>query len=152
MSMDRLFSVFRISGSGLAAQRKLIEVTASNIANVETTKTEEGGPYIPKRLRFEEKGLRNVFGRMVELEMNRQNIPADIEGLVDVAEVNQEETPVKQVYDPENPDADENGFVHKPNINLIKEMSNMMLASRSYEANVTVMDAAKAMMKKALEI
>ncbi len=152
MSMDRLFSVFRISGSGLAAQRKLIEVTASNIANVETTKTEEGGPYIPKQLRFEEKGLRNVFGRMVELEMNRQNAPADIEGLVDVVKVNQEETPVKQVYDPQNLDADENGFVHKPNINLIKEMSNMMLASRAYEANVTVMDAAKAMMKKALEI
>lgn len=152
MSLDRLFSVFRISGSGLAAQRKMIEVTASNIANIETTKTEEGGPYIPKTLRFEQKGLRDVFGRMIETEVNKQNLSADIQGLVDVTEVNQEETPVKQVYDPENPDADENGFVHKPNINLIKEMSNMMLASRTYEANVTVMDAAKLMMKKALEI
>lgn len=168
MSLDRLFSVFRISGSGLTAQRQMIEITASNIANIETTETAEGGTYIPKRVQFQEIGLRDTFGKLMETELGqtdpatgqlvdsnasiRNNRQLALEGLVRATEVNQELNPTKQIYDPENPDADENGFVNKPNINLVKEMSNMMMASRAYEANVTVMDAAKTMMKKALEI
>ncbi len=168
MSLDRLFSVFRISGSGLTAQRQLIQVTASNIANIETTETAEGGAYVPKRLQFREAGLQNTFGKLIETELGQTDPatgqPVDggnslrngrqlaLEGLVRATEVNQSENPTKQIYDPDNPDANEKGFVDKPNINLVKEMSNMMMASRAYEANVTVMDAAKTMMKKALEI
>ena len=168
MNLDRLFSVFRISGSGLSSQRTLLEATASNIANIETTETEEGGPYIPRRVRFQENRLGRIFGRMFRTELARSNrlhyersdiTPVsrrgqDVPGgsAVDAVQVPETDRPVKRVFEPDNPAADGSGYVSKPNINLVKEMTNMMIASRAYEANVNVLNAAKSMMKKALEI
>jgi len=169
MSFGKIFSVFRISGSGLSAQRRLIEATSKNIANIETTRTEKGGPYVPRRVQFSaanEQGGR--FGNMLMTELSRKNGTGVIRGngsldvlrsraansefTVQASELEQKNEPYKVVYEPDNPDADAEGYVKKPNINLVQEMSNMMIASRTYEANVTVMNGAKAMLKKALEI
>lgn len=168
MNLERLFSIFRISASGLSAQRKYIETTTSNIANIETTETQRGGPYIPRRIRFREIRVRDLFGRMVQQAMtgNRGSVVSQGSGLTSLNRKNRVElgsrvqarkflenkNPTKTVYEPENPDADENGYVQKPNINLVKEMTNLMVATRAYEANVTALNAAKDMMKKALQI
>jgi flagellar basal-body rod protein FlgC len=168
MNLERLFSIFRISGSGLSAQRKYLEATASNIANIETMEAETGRPYVPRRVRFKESRIGNAFGRVFRTEMIRLNGLSDgqwsktipigrdrqksIGSGVDALELLDDKNPFKTVYEPDNPNADANGYVQKPNINLVKEMTNMMIASRAYEANVTVMNAAKNMMKKALEI
>jgi len=153
MGIEKIFSVLKISGAGLSAQRKWLEATASNIANVDTTETENGGPYIPRRVRFREIGfgeiLRKVAGKAGQIPS------AAVSGLnaaVEAEQVLQQRNPTQWVYEPQNPNANEEGYVEKPNINLVKEMSNMMLASRAYEANVSVMNAAKNMIKKAIEI
>jgi len=173
MAFDRIFSVFRVSGSGLAAQRRLLDATASNIANVETTETETGRPYTPRRVQFGENGVSGLFakemGRAVRgLEMQRGSVRHfDKTGMpgglpralndpaasgVDAEVVMEESNPTIRVYEPDHPSADADGYVEKPNINAVQEMAHMMTASRAYEANITVLNAAKAMMKKALEI
>ena len=175
MNLEKLFSVFRISGSGLSAQRKFIETTASNIANIESSDPITGQPYTPKRISFSETKIGNSFGRIFKSVMNRSNsssggkwsrtIPvgqsdwgigqvgsAEMSSGVEALGMLENKNPFKTVYEPDNPHADADGYVKKPNIDLIKEMTNMMVASRAYEANVTVMNAAKSMMKKALEI
>jgi len=179
MNLDRLFSIFRISGSGLSAQRKFINATASNIANIESIDTETGQPYTPKRVNFRETKIGNSFGNIFNSVMSRSGnssggswrrtipigqrdwrsmLPRSQSGSgnmstgVEAVDILENKNPYKMVYDPDNPNADDEGYVRKPNISLIKEMTNMMVASRAYEANVTVMNAAKGMMKKALEI
>ncbi len=165
MALERLFSVFRISGSGLSAQRKLIEATASNIANVDSTQTKEGGPYIPKRVSFQESRVHDTFTRLLRAEsrhvgrvqsertfpVNRRD-SSKLGSGVEALEGLDRQEPFQMVFEPENPNANDEGYVRKPNVNMVKEMTSMMIASRAYEANVTVMNAAKAMMKKALEI
>lgn len=155
MDFSNLFGVFRISGSGLAAQRKLIEATASNIANIETTDTDGGGPYIPKRVSFNSAKEGTSFGSLLN-RASGFSFSGKSSGphgtMVNARTFDQVNSPTKQEYEPENPKADEQGYVEKPNINLTMEMGNMMVASRAYEANITVLNAAKAMMKKALEI
>ena len=151
MGIDRVFSIFRISGAGLSAQRKWLQATASNIANVETTETEEGGAYVPRRVRFREIGFGEVLRRITGSDRSAAR-GGQAGAAVNAVEVLETRNPTKWVFEPENPNANEEGYVEKPNINLVKEMSNLMLASRAYEANVSVMNAAKSMMKKALEI
>lgn len=168
MGIDQLFSTLKISGMGLSAQRQLMDATASNIANVETTDSETGGPYVPKRVRFQEIQLNRDFGQLVRnaISQRRNNnrvIPVrlpsetlrdtaaltsgvEAQSYVDTADAK------KRIYDPDHPNADEEGFVEKPNINMVDEMVNLMAASRMYEANVSVMTAAKQMAKKALDI
>lgn len=150
MDYSQLFSVLRISGSGLTAQRKMIEATSSNIANIETTDTDTGGPYIPKRVNFKSVNGNETFGSF--LNRMRGDNRSDYGDMVEASTVDEVRSPTKMEYEPENPMANEQGYIEKPNINLTMEMGNMMVASRAYEANVTVMNAAKAMMKKALEI
>ncbi|MCK5145301.1 flagellar basal body rod protein FlgC [bacterium] len=173
MAFDRLFSVFRVSGSGLAAQRRLIDATASNIANIDTTETAAGGPYVPRRVTFGEKPVEVLFARemsdaMRGIELQQDSIRHfDKRGMeedmgvggndpalsgVDAQIVMEQTNPFKKVYEPENPSADAEGYVLKPNVNSVEEMTNLMTASRSYEANISILNAAKAMMKKALEI
>jgi len=166
MGLERLFSVLRIGASGLSAQRKFLEATASNIANVETTETETGEPYVARRVRFREMKEEALFGRLMRSEMARlretgsmretmpvgQNSRRMWGSGVEAEEFLEDRNATKIVYEPENPQADTEGYVRKPNINLVQEMVNMMRASRIYEANVSVMNAAKGMMKKALEI
>ncbi len=131
------FKLLRVSASAMAAQRERMNVIASNMANVNTTRTEEGGPY--KR--------RDVIFSTMPLEDN----PAELEG-VQVEEVVKEDKPPRMVYDPGHPDADKDGFVAMPDINVIEEMVNMMTAFRAYEAAVATFNTSKAMFIKTLEL
>lgn len=123
-----------VSASGLAAQRRRLDVVANNIANAETTRTPQGGPYRRQQVVFSAE-------------------QAGVEGQgVSVTQVVEDQRPPRIVYRPGHPDADEKGFVAMPNVNVMEEMVDMVSATRSYEANVAAVDAAKAMVRKALEI
>ena len=167
MNLSGLFTSIDISASGLMAQRKRMDVTASNIANINTTRTEEGGPYRRQRMVLRASQGKGTFRSIAErwksklittdhrhLRSRRweKSIGRNIGGGVEAARVVEDPAPPKLIYDPAHPDADEEGYVAVPNINIIAEMVEMIAAMRAYEANVTVMNAAKSMAKKALEI
>ena len=137
--MPRL-NALDISAMGLTAQRKRLDVVAENIANVNTTRTASAGPYRRKQVVFQS-------------VMNNQSFTAgdEPEG-VEVADVTADPSALKQVYEPGHPDADARGYVSMPNVNIVEEMVDMISATRSYEANVTVMNSTKAMLQKAIEI
>ena len=134
MDIEKILS---ISSSGLEAQRVRMNIIASNLANVQSTRTPEGGPYRRKDVVFAE-----VLDNMLEKGASG----------VKVSKVVEDRRPFQVVYDPQHPDANDEGYVQLPNVNLLEEMVNMMSASRSYEANVTAINAAKGMAQKALEI
>ena len=136
----------RISASGLTAQRLRMNVVSSNLANSNTTRTAEGGPYKKKNIVFASQPFRIDFQNMVKAQMKGKLTEVKVVGIVD-----DPRPPIKK-YDPQHPDADKNGYVNMPNINVIEEMVNMMSATRSYEANVTAVNATKKMAMKALEI
>lgn len=130
-----MFNSMRISASGLAAERLRMDTITSNMANVQTTRGEDGQAYRRKIAVFQEaydkaKGMSGV----------------KTVGIVE------DQSPLKEVYDPSHPDADENGYVTMPNVNILNEMADMIAASRSYEANVDTLNATKSMFQKALEI
>lgn len=131
MDISATQAAIDISASGLTAQRLRLNLIAKNIANAETTRTTEGGPY--KR-------------EMAVFEAASEN------GGVQVKQVVQDQTPPKLVYEPGNPDADAQGYVRMPNVNVVEEMVDMVSATRAYEANVTALNATKTMEQKALEI
>jgi flagellar basal-body rod protein FlgC len=134
------------SASGLTAQRLRMNVVSSNLANSNTTRTAEGGPYKKKNIVFASQPLRADFQNMVQSHLKGKLTEVKVVGIVD------DPRPPILKYDPQHPDADKNGNVNMPNINLIEEMVNMMSATRSYEANVTAVNATKKMAMKALEI
>ena len=140
------FSSMRVSASGLDAQTKRMNTISSNIANAETTRTEEGGPYRRKDPMFAAETDRESFGEILENRLDE-----NVQG-VQVQEIVEDQRPPRMVYNPSHPDANEEGYVAMPNINTVEEMANMISAQRSYEANITAMNAAKAMAQKALEI
>jgi len=127
-----------ISATGLSAQRFRIELISTNIANSETTRTEKGEPYRRKVPVFQEL-VRNIQGR-------REN-----SGVI-VKSVYEDPSDFRIVYDPTHPDADENGYVKLPNVNIIREMVDMINAQRAYEANATAINTTKAMITSALQI
>ncbi len=132
-----IFSNFGISASGLTAQRLRMDTIANNIANIETTRTPEGGPY----------------QRQVPLFASREpQETGQPGGGVRVQALLRDQSPFKRVYEPGHPDADEEGYVLMPNVELVKEMVDMIDASRAYEANVTALNTAKEMAQRALEI
>lgn len=137
---------FAISASALDAQRTRLNVISSNLANVESTKTAEGGPYRRKDVVFSAAPAGSSFE-----EALRSNLEGSQPG-VSVTQVIQDDRPFKRLYEPQHPDADPDGFVLYPNINAMEEMVNMISALRSYEANVTALNATKSMAMKALEI
>ena len=139
-----IFSALKISSSALTAQRRRIDVVSSNLANIETTRTPEGGPYQKRDV---------VFRAAPQSGASPFDLALDTaaEG-VEVAAIRTNPAPPRMVYDPSHPDADAQGFVAMPNINLMEEMVDLMSASRSYEANVTAIQSAKRMALKALEI
>ncbi|MCB9092622.1 MAG: flagellar basal body rod protein FlgC [Halobacteriovoraceae bacterium] len=143
--MDLLTSL-KISSSGLAANRKRMKAISSNIANAETTRTPEGGPYRKKSVVFGSEPARESFSEILEGELgeNAQTVHA--------TEVISENTPPKLVYDPNHADADENGYVAYPDINVMSEMADMISAQRNYEANISSINAIKRMATKTLEI
>lgn len=143
-----LFSAFDISASGMTAQRLRSDIIAQNVANVDTTRTEDGQPYRRKTVLFQER-INTPFEHVLARAQGKHVTGSGVK-VVKVYE--DTETDMKMVYDPSHPDADENGYVSYPNVNIVTEMTNMIDASRSYEANVTAFDASKAMAVKGLEI
>ena len=143
--MDFLSSM-KVSSSGLSVQRKRMETISSNLANIETTRTPEGGPYRRKDLVITALPLEDDFGQSLTREM-QSNINRVV--VTDIVE-DQEEPRLE--YQPNHPDANELGYVAKPNINLMSEMVDLMTASRSYEANVTAINAAKNMALRAIDL
>lgn len=141
-----IFSSMRISASGLKAQESRMNAISSNLANAETTRTEEGGPYRRKDAVLAAETDRESFGEILanELDHHAQGVR--------VIEVAQDERPPRMVYNPTHPDANPDGYVAMPNVNPFEETANMISAQRSYEANVTAINAAKGMAAKALEI
>ncbi|MCX8031416.1 MAG: flagellar basal body rod protein FlgC [Thermodesulfovibrionales bacterium] len=131
------FGALRISASALWAQRQRMNVIASNMANVNSTRSEQGGPYRKKEVIFSSFPL--------------NNISPNIEG-VKVIDIVESDEPFKIVYDPSHPDAKENGYVEMPNINIIEEMVNMMMSYRAYEASISTFNITKTMFMKTLEL
>jgi flagellar basal-body rod protein FlgC len=165
MKLDQVFGGLNISSAGLGAQRRRMNAIAENLANADTTRTEKGGPYRRKIVQLKARGVQLFAG------MLRQSSPAlakTQEGHLSganpgwgsnpstMAVVNATEaedtTPPRMIYDPGNPDADANGYVAMPNVNIVTEMVNMISASRAFEANVVAVNAAKNMAKDSLEI
>ena len=140
-----IFDVLRISASGLKAQRTRMEVVASNIANVNTTRTEEGGPFRKKEVVFTTQDVSEgtPFGSLFQQK---------VEEGVNVEEVKESTRPFEQTHDPYHPDADANGYVTYPNVNVMEEMADMVAATRAYEANVNVINNTKEMFNRSLEI
>ncbi|MEW6602840.1 MAG: flagellar basal body rod protein FlgC [Nitrospirota bacterium] len=130
--------IFKVSSSALESQRVRMNTIASNMANAQTTRTENGGPYVKKDV---------VFSTMpVNVQADRNLNGVKVAGIVE------DRKPPIVVYDPGHPDADENGNVSMPNINVIEEMVNMMMAFRAYEANVRAFNTSKGMYQKTLEL
>lgn len=143
-----LFTSFDINASGLTAERFRMDIISQNIANQNTTRTEAGGPYVRKVVSFEEKETQTPFSRV--LNTARDNYSG--KG-VRVAKVQEDKwTDMKLVFDPAHPDADENGYVLYPNVDTVTEMTNLISASRAYEANATAFNASKAIALKGLEM
>lgn len=140
------FSSLYISASGLMAQRIRMNVISSNLANIQTTRTPQGGPYRRRDVVFAAVPLSSSFDEILRNSLNK--------GLseVRVVDVVIDGRSPKMIYAPNHPDADRSGYVAMPNVNVIEEMVNMLSATRSYEANVTAIQAAKGMVLKALEI
>ena len=140
------FSSMRVSASGLDAQMKRMNTISSNIANAETTRGADGGPYRRKDAVMQATTDRESFDEILNNKLDE-----DVQGVM-VTDIQEDQRPPRMVYNPSHPDADENGYVAMPNVNTVHEMANMISAQRSYEANVTAMGAAKSMAQKALEI
>jgi flagellar basal-body rod protein FlgC len=141
-----IFTTLDIAASGLKAQRTRLNTISANMANAETTSTPEGGPYKKKSVVFETQKF--SFSQHLDASMAQQG---QAEG-VKVARIVEDTDPPQRVYDPSHPDAKEDGYVEMPNVSVLKEMVDMMSATRSYEANTTTIKSAKRMAMKALEI
>ena len=143
-----IFSSFDINSSGLTAKRYRMDIISQNLANANTTRTQDGSVYRRKVVVFEEKNGQTPFSRVLNTATDKYSGTG-----VKVSSI-QEDTwnDMVQVYDPSHPDADENGYVMYPNVNVITEMTNLIDASRAYEANATAFTANKSMAMKGLEM
>lgn len=143
-----IFSSFNINSSGLTAQRYRMDIISQNLANANTTRTEDGTPYRRKVVTFSEKNSQTPFSRVLNSTTDRYSgTGVKVSGVYDDTWTEMVET-----YDPSHPDADENGYVTNPNVNIIQEMTDMIDASRAYEANATAFNASKSMALKGLEM
>jgi len=143
-----IFSAFDINASGMTAQRYRMDIISENIANVNTTRTADGTPYRRKIVTFEQMPNRGTFKRI--FDGYRNNFHGNG---VRVTNVHQDhKTEMVMAYDPAHPDADENGYVTYPNVNIVTEMTNLIDASRAYEANATAFNASKSIAIKGLEM
>ncbi len=144
-----LFQSFGISASGMTAQQFRADIIAENLANVNTTRTDNGTTYRRKGVSFQEKGV-NRFDRYLTESRKRGSHIGNGVKVVEVAEDTTSDFIME--YDPSHPDADENGYVSYPNVNLVTEMTNLIDASRAYEANITAFEASKSMAQTGLQI
>jgi flagellar basal-body rod protein FlgC len=168
MPLAGIFSGLQISASGMRAQRIRQNAISSNLANAETSRSDDGGPYRRQfvvftadsdqrdvRLLNKEPVLQGTETSSGHLPIPPANFPRDERFFgngVTVAEIREDSRAPKMVYDPAHPDADERGYVAMPNINIIEEMTDMIAATRAYEANVTAFNAAKSMAMQALQL
>ncbi|MBQ9438845.1 MAG: flagellar basal body rod protein FlgC [Lachnospiraceae bacterium] len=143
-----IFNSFDINSSGMTAQRFRMDVIAENVANANTTRTADGTPYRRKVVTFEEKGHSEPFRHVLNKATNHYSGQG-----VRVGGVYEDtKTDLVRAYDPEHPDADEDGYVWYPNVSIITEMTNLIDASRAYEANATAFNASKSIASRGLEI
>ena len=156
-----LFTAFRISHDGLTSQRTRLNTVASNLANINTTRTKEGGPYRKKMPVFEANKLEEIFPEDDDFEI--EETPLFDEDLNDIDEkqsvssvklnaIEEDKNPPRMVYDPTHPDANADGYVAYPNIDPVMEMVDLISTTRSYEANVSVVDSIKKMATQAISI
>src|SRR5690625_1545153 len=135
---------FAISASGMTAERLRMDTIANNLANANTTRTADGGPYrrqVP------------VFAARESARVAARRRPTEFPGMgVRVVGISHDTQPARLIYDPQHPDADENGYVHMPNVDVVREMVDLISASRAYEANITSFNTAKSMAMRALDI
>ena len=166
------FNVFDIAGSGMTAQRAKMDTIASNIANIHTTRRPDGskGVYVKKDVSFRtiyeetvNRGYSNFQNNATDAQFDPRtgnllinaNVALNnglVTGGVQVEQIYEREDGIKTVYDPSHPDADEEGYVDLPNVNIVEEMVDMIAASRAYEANATVAENIKTMMQSAMNI
>ena len=138
-----MFTGFRILGSGMSAQRTRLNVTSSNLANANTTRTDEGGAY----------QRRDPVFKAVQLgDVNASEPIANAMQEVSVTEIAMDDSPQPVVFDPGHPDADGNGYVTMPNVNVVEEMVHMTTSARSFEANATAFQTLKQMMHRAIDM
>jgi flagellar basal-body rod protein FlgC len=142
------FGALNVSATGMTAQSIRRDVIAQNIANVNTTRDENGEPYKKKNVVFEEKSVTS-FAMALDLSMGATGTGMDG---VKVTKITEDDSEGSKVYDPSHPDADDEGYVTYPNVNVVQEMTDLIDASRAYEANVTAFNATKAMYSKTLEM
>ena len=143
--MINSFRILDIAASGMSAERLRIEVISNNLANVNTTRTEEGGPYTRRVVLFQEALQKN-------LNSNNPNDVNNFSGVRVVGIKKDTITPYRLVYDPSHPDADKNGYVKYPNVNPLKEMVDLISAQRAYEANAAIASSVRAIVNAALNI
>jgi flagellar basal-body rod protein FlgC len=146
----RIFRSIDIAGSGLTANRLWMDTISGNLANVNTTRTPDGGPYVRRVPVFQER-MMDVIGEQ-DNRLAKGWFGFYSASGVRVADVGTDATPPRLAYQPDHPDANAEGYVAYPNVNVVREMADMMVASRAYEANLTVVDTAKAVWNSALDI
>lgn len=144
----KAFDALRISATGLSAERLRMDVISSNIANANSIRTQEGGPYrrqvaLLAPIEKEENSFKSILNKEQNEEYGKG---------VKIAGIIEDKSPLKMVYDPKHPDANKEGYVAYPNVNVMKEMVELITASRAYDANITAMNATKNMFLKTLEI
>jgi flagellar basal-body rod protein FlgC len=139
-----ILSSFKVSSSAMRAQSQRLDTISSNLANIETTSTPEGGPYKKKSVYFQSAPV----SFQEQLDGNLRNATQGVK----VTRIIEDKSAPRKVYNPSHPDANTDGYVEMPNINVMEEMVDMMSATRSYQANATVVKSAKRMALKALEI
>jgi flagellar basal-body rod protein FlgC len=137
-----LLTALDINASGLTAQRKRVEVASSNLANSQTTRTDAGGPYRRQDVVFQTSSFKESLGSAID---------SGVSG-VEVSDLVSDPRPFDRRYEPGHPDADKEGYVSYPNVNVMEEMANMVQASQSYEANVSAIGIVKAMINRTLDI
>lgn len=141
-----VFQMLDLTGRALSVQRERLGVVSSNLANAQTTRTAEGGPYKRRDVVLAEDSMKDSFGHALDASL------AGDERSVKVKEIRQDTAEPRRVYEPGHPDADTDGYVAYPNINTVEEMVNMITVMRSYQANLTVVTAVREMAQRALGI
>ena len=137
-----LLTALDVNASGLTAQRKRVEISSANLANSQTTRTEEGGPYRRKDVVFQTSSFQESLGAAMG---------KGVEG-VEVSDIVNDPRPFDRRYEPGHPDADKDGYVAYPNVNVMEEMANLVEASRSYEANIAAIGIVKTMINRTLDL
>lgn len=148
-------STINIIGSGITAQHLRLDVISENVTNINTTRTEEGGPYRRKMVVFQaQNATRDAFRVAMDRARNGMvsNAGFETSGGVRVVEIAEDPSDFKLKYDPTDPDANEEGYVELPNVDLVKEITDGMAASQAYSANVTAFNLLKSVISKGLEI